>query len=202
MGGITGKDALVRGEYYMVTGEDPYHYGLTVRGDVAKALLVFYSTLAFGVDRDTFGAVERFDLNDRRYSPFYINSSGGMRICDMIRRTLVFEHEGELKILPVAPRRWLEAGKQIKVEDAGIHFGAVDLNIVSHADAGKILVDLRLHDERPDLLKKITVRVPHPSHELIRAVIVNGIRSKNFNTAEETIDLMPGASLYSIVVEY
>jgi hypothetical protein len=202
MGAITGKDASVRGEYYMVTGEDPYHYGLTARGDVAKAILVFYSTLAFGVDRDTFGAVERFDINDRRYSPLYTNSSGGMRICDMIRRTLVFDYDGELRTLPVAPRRWLESGKQIKVENLSTHFGAVDLNVVSHADAGQILVNLRLHDDRPEFLRKITIRVPHPSHAPIRDVLVNGICSKNFNAAEESISLKPGASSYNIVVEY
>ncbi len=202
MGGISGQNPLLHGERYMVTGEDPYHYGLTMRGEVAKAILVFYSTLAFGVDHDTLGAVERFDLYDRRYAPFFIDSSGGMRICGMIRRTLLFEREGNLTILPVAPRRWLEAGKQINVEGAVTYSGTVDFKIVSHVDSGRILIDLHLHNVRPDLLKTITLRIPHPLHAPIRGVVVNGSHSKAFNAAEETISLSPKASDYSIAVDY
>jgi hypothetical protein len=202
MGAITDQDPSLRGERYMVTGEDPYHYGLTVRGEVPKALLVFYSTLAFGVDHDTLGPVERFDLYDRRYAPFFIDSSGSMRICEMIRRTLLFEREGKLTILPVAPRRWLEAGKQIDVESAVTYSGTVDFKIVSHVDRGQIMIDLHLHTARPDFLTSLTLRIPHPAHTPIREVLVNGDRSNTFNVAQETISLNPAASDYRIVVNY
>jgi hypothetical protein len=57
--------------YYVTITEDVYHHAWVARGEVEKALLSFYSTLAFGVDKDTLGAIERFMLYDRRYSPFY-----------------------------------------------------------------------------------------------------------------------------------
>lgn len=202
MGGIYGRNPQLRGEHYMVIGEDPYHYALTMRGEVEKAILVLYSSLAFGVDHDTLGAVERFDLYDRRYTPLFINSSGSMRICNMIRRTLLFENEGNLTFLAVAPRRWLEAGKQIKIEGAVTHFGTVDFKAVSHVDTGRILVDIRLQIDRPDLLKTITLRIPHPLRAPIRKVIVNGSRSDGFNASKETISLSPGKSAYSIEVDY
>jgi hypothetical protein len=202
MGAISGINPLLQGEQYMVTGEDPYHYGLTVRGEAAKAILVFYSTLAFGVDHDTLGPVERFDLYDRRYAPFFIDSSGGMRISAMIRRTVLFERDGNLTILPVAPRRWLEAGKQIDVKGVVTYSGTVDFKVVSHVDRGQILVDVHLHVARPDLLKTLTVRIPHPLHAPIRQVVVNGSHSGTFQAAEETISLSPKGSDYHIAIDY
>ena len=202
MGYIPDQNPQLHGEYYMVTGEDPYHYALTARGEVEKALLVFYSTLAYGVDHETLGAVERFDLYDRRYAPFFIDSSGSMRICDMIRRTLLFERNRTLEILPVAPRRWLESGKQIEVKGAVTRFGSVDFSVNSHANAGRITVDLHLHNERPDQLRQIVLRIPNPNRAPIRSAEVNGSAFKDFNAAEETITLSPGVSDYKIAVQY
>ena len=118
--GLSGRchqdDKQNLGSYYVTITEDVYHHAWVERGEVEKALLSFYSTLAFGVDKEALGAIERFMLYDRRYAPFYMDSSGGMRICKMLRRTLLLEKESELRLLPAAPRRWLEQGKTIQVE--------------------------------------------------------------------------------------
>ena len=36
----------------------------------------------------------------------------------MIRRTLLLERNGELRLLAAIPRRWLETGKAVEMRDA------------------------------------------------------------------------------------
>jgi len=195
-------DSVVAGSYYMVTSEDIYHYGWVVRGEVEKALLTFYSTLAFGVDKDTLGAVERFSLYDRRYAPFFIDSSGGMRICDMIRRTLFLERDSELRLLAAVPRRWLEAGKKIVVENAPTYFGTMNLKVESQVEQQNIVADLDLQVERAGQLPKIRLRLPHPDRLSMKQVTVNGKPWPNYDAAAETINLMPTQKSYHVVAQF
>jgi hypothetical protein len=204
--GLCGRchadDPQLQGSYYMVTSEDIYHYGWAVRGEIEKALLSFYSALAFGVDKDTLGAIERLSLYDRRYSPFFIDSSGGMRIAGMIRRTLLLERNGELRLLAAVPRRWLDAGKTIEMRDAVAYFGKMDLKTESRIQEGKIVAELVLKKDRPDRLQRIRLRLPHPAKQRMRQVTVNGEPWKDFNPQQEVIELKPDVDRYQVVAEY
>jgi hypothetical protein len=186
----------------MVAPEDIYHYGWVVRGEHEKALLTFYSALAFGVDKDTLGAIERFSLYDRRYAPFFIDSSGAMRICGMIRRTLLLEKESELWLLSAAPRRWLQPGKEIEVLDAVTYFGNLNLRVKSRVDQGNIVAELVLRKDRPDRLRKILLRLPHPDKQRMKQVTLNGTPWKNFNAEQEVIELKPLENRYQILAQY
>ena len=204
--GLSGRchqdDKQNLGSYYVTITEDVYHHAWVVRGEVEKALLSFYSNLAFGVDKDTLGAIERFMLYDRRYSPFYMDSSGGMRICKMIRRTLLLERESELQLLPAAPRRWLEQGKSIQIEDMPTYFGSLSLRVVSHVQQQRIVVDLDLNLTSPSHLKKVRLRLPHPSRQPMRQIFIDGRPWGNGHTEAEAIwlDYLPRRQ--RIVVEY
>jgi len=204
--GLSGRchqqDARIQGSYYMVTTEDIYHYAWLVRGDVEKALLSFYSTLAFGVDKQTLGAIERFSLYDRRYSPFFIDSSGGMRICGMIRRVLLMERGSDLHVLSGAPRRWLEFGKQIEVRKAPTYFGSVDLTVKSAPDADHVRGELVFASNRQNGLKNILFRIPHPSRQSPRNVRVNGQTWKHLDPAKEIVVLPPGEKRYDLELDY
>ena len=167
-----------------------------------KALLSFYSTLAFGVDKEALGAIERFMLYDRRYAPFYMDSSGGMRICKMLRRTLLLEKDSEVRLLPAASRRWLEQGKTIQVQDMPTYFGSIDLAIKSQVSDQRIAVDLKLQLARPDRLKKISLRVPHPSRQRIKQVTLNGRPLTSFDAERETVELIPSPLKSEVVVHY
>jgi hypothetical protein len=173
-----------------------------MRGEVEKALLSFYSNLAFGVDKETLGAIERFMLYDRRYAPFYMDSSGGMRICKMVRRTLLLEKESGLQLLPAVPRRWLEHGKTIQIEDLPTYFGGIDLAVNSQVLQQRIAIDLRLQVARPDRLKKVSLRVPHPTKQRMKQVTLNGRPWTNFRADSETIQLNPAPRRCEIVVHY
>jgi len=190
------------GSYYVTITEDVCHYAWVVRGEVEKALLNLYSTLAFGVDKETLGAIERFMLYDRRYTPFFMDSSGGMRICKMLRRTLLLERDSGLQLLPVAPRRWLEQGKTIQIEGLPTYFGEIDLLVTSDVLQQKITAALELHLARPDRLKKISLRIPHPTKQRIKQVTLNGRPWTNFHAESEKIQLNPSLHHSEIVVHY
>jgi hypothetical protein len=204
--GLSGRchadDPHVRGSYYMVSSEDVYHYAWVTRGEVEKALLSFYSALAFGVDKDTLGAIERFSLYDRRYAPFFIDSSGGMRICQMIRRTLVLEKGSELRLLPGAPRHWLEAGKTIQLKDAPTYFGEVNLSVESQVQRKQIVADLKMHLDGPDRLKSVSLRIPHPTKQRMKQVTINSQPWTKFSSETEMIQMNPLQSRHEIVVQY
>ena len=204
--GLTGRchqdDKGNRGSYYVTLTEDVWHNAWVMRGEVEKALLSFYSNLAFGVDKETLGAIERFMLYDRRYAPFYMDSSGGMRICKMVRRTLLLEKESGLQLLPAVPRRWLEHGKTIQIEDLPTYFGGIDLAVNSQVLQQRIAIDLRLQVARPDRLKKVSLRVPHPTKQRMKQVTLNGRPWTNFRADSETIQLNPAPRRCEIVVHY
>ena len=171
-----------------------------LRGETEKALLAFYSTLGYGVDKDTLGAVERFSLDDQRYTPYYMDASGGSRIVGMIRQTLLLEADGVLHVLAGAPRRWLEAGKTIEVKNGVTYFGKLDLKVNSQVDQGKVLVDLTLRKTRPERLQLIRLRVPHPGRGRMKQVVVNGKKWDNFNSDKEVIELKPTENRNQIMV--
>jgi len=204
--GLSGRchqdDKRNLGSYYVSTTEDAFHGAWVKRGEVEKALLSFYSNLAFGVDKETLGAIERFMLYDRRYAPFYMDSSGGMHICKIVRRTLLLERESELHLLPAAPRRWLEQGKSIQIEDMPAYFGKIDLMVNSQVFQGRIAIDLKLQVARPDRLKKVSLRVPHPTKQRMKQVTLNGRPWTNFRADSETIQLNPPTHRAEIVVHY
>jgi hypothetical protein len=204
--GLSGRchqdDKQNLGSYYVTITEDVYHHAWVSRGEVEKALLSFYSTLAFGVDKEALGAIERFMLYDRRYAPFYMDASGGMRICKMLRRTLLLERESELRLLPSAPRRWLEQGKTIQVEDMPTYFGGIDLSMNSQVRQQRIAIRLKLQIARPDRLTKISLRVPHPTKKRMEQVTLNGRPWTNFHAEGEMIQLNPSPQSCEIVVHY
>jgi hypothetical protein len=204
--GLTGRchqdDKGNRGSYYVTITEDVWHNAWVQRGEVEKALLTFYSNLAFGVDKETLGAIERFMLHDRRYAPFFMDSSGGMRICNMIRRTLVLERGGELRLLPATPRRWLEVGKTIEVENVRTYFGSVGLRVDSQLARQRIVVDLDLEIAAPGRLQTVALRVPHPARLPMKQVTLDGRPWNDFRAESETIRFPAAAGRRQIVAEY
>jgi hypothetical protein len=205
--GLTGGlrkdgDELAPNAYYVDFSEDIWQRAWILRGEIEKSLLSFYSTLAFGLDKHTLGAVERFDLYDQRYAPFYMDASGGSRIIAMIRQTLLLEQDRVLHLLGGAPRRWLETGKEIAMLDAVTYFGKLDLKVDSHVDHGEITVELKLRKDRAERLREIELRVPHPQRRPMKAVTMNGRNWSQFNPQAEVIHLPPTEDQYRVIVRY
>ncbi len=205
--GLTGglrKDGDLRfpNAYYVDFSEDIWQRVWMLRGETEKALLAFYSTLAFGVDKETLGSVERFDLYDQRYSPFFMDASGSSRIVGMVRQTLLMEEGAVLHLLKGVPRRWLEDGKSIEVKDGRTYFGRIDLREESRADQGKILVNLSLQILHLERLREIQLRIPHPSKREIKQVLVNGKAWQQLDRAREVITITPVENQYAVEIQY
>lgn len=203
--GLTGRvyvDPIIQPSYYVVISEDVYHRAWLLRGEVSKALLSFYSILGFAVDKETLGSVERFCPLDRRYAPYYMDGSASSRICAMIRRTLLLEHDAVLHLLAGAPRRWLEAGKKIEVQDAVTYFGKLAFKVESRVDRRAIAAEVTLQRDRPERLTGIRLRLPHPARQKMTRVTVNGQAWGRFDRDAETIELQPGQPRYRIVAHY
>ena len=83
-------------------------FGENVHGDVNKLLLTFYSSLAYGMTRDTYSAVEFTDITEgfnENTLPHTYSNTQQMR---MLRMMFVKEEGGELWIAPGTPKAWLD----------------------------------------------------------------------------------------------
>lgn len=109
----------------------------------------------------------------------------------MIRRSFLLEKDSELRLLPATPRRWLQPGEEIVVRDAAPYFANLDLKVKSRADQGNIAVELVLRNDRPDQIRKIRLRLPHPDKQPMKQVMVNGTVSKKFDAEHEAVEPKP-----------
>jgi hypothetical protein len=170
-------------EQWKIDPDSPYWYcnfvelsydrDFLARGELEKALLVFYTNLAYGMSPDLYQTVERVDVADSNYAPWQPNSSANGRILAAIRRMVIDEQDeadGVLWLLRGCPRRWFAPGKSMAVRDAPTLFGKMALQTTSTADA--ITIDIDPPTERP--LKQLRIALRHPSRQKAREVTVNG----------------------------
>jgi hypothetical protein len=188
--------------FYVNFSEDIWHRGWLLRGETEKALLAFYSMLAYGVDKQTYATVERFHLSDDRYAPFFMDTSANARVCGLIRQALILEEYKVLHLLLGVPRRWLEDGKQIEIANGITTAAKLDLRVKSQLREGKILIDFTLANLPPEKIESVRLRVPHPARREMKKVLVNGQPSTRFNSEKEIIDLTPREGRTEMVVSY
>jgi hypothetical protein len=141
------------------------------RDDPERALVSFYGMLAQGFTRNTFICGEGCSLDsiDPGGRFFYCppNSAANAHFLSMLRYLLVQDLDTDddgkpdtLRLLFATPKRWLEEGKQIKVERAPTAFGPVSIIAKSSLSEGKVTaqVDLPTRNKAAKLL--LRARVP------------------------------------------
>jgi hypothetical protein len=158
--------------------------------------------LAYGVDKQTFGSVERFHLYDRRYAPFFMDTAGSSRIVGLIRQTLLFEEGRVIYLLVGVPRRWLEAGKEIQVKNGVTAFSRLNLRVRSEADQGRIECDLNISELQPGGAESVFLRLPHPERRAMQGVTWNGKSWPQFDVQNEIIQLKAVPGRHELVVTY
>jgi len=205
--GLTGGlqktgDAYGAEAFYVNFSEDIWHRSWLQRGEIEKALLAFYSMLAYGVDKETFGSVERFHLRDQRYTPFFMDTSGSSRIVGLISQTLLLEAGRTIYLLAGVPRRWLEAEKQIQVKNGTTLSSKLSLSVRSEADQGRIHCDLMVSQLRPGGAERIRLRMPHPTRRSIQRVLWNGKPCYEFDVLHEVVELNATPGHHEVVVVY
>jgi len=103
--------------------------------------------------------------------------------------------------LQATPRKWLEDGKRIEVEQAPTYYGKISMVIESRAASGKLLAEIEMPDRsRP---KALLVRFRHPEGKPIQSVTINGQAWLDFDIQKEWLRISnPSQRHYSIVSSY
>lgn len=166
-------------------------YGLLQRDRVREFLLLYYAHAAHLHTRGTWTVVECADLDRDRGEHWPYCAPGQMTIPNLTKWMLVWEdpHTQELWLGKAVPRRWLEDGKRLVVQNAPTAGGEIGLRIESHIEDGEILVELEL-PERFDL--PIVVRLRHPKEAALIGVQAEGAAGAQIDRGKETITLPRG----------
>ncbi|HTL30880.1 MAG TPA: hypothetical protein VL282_16740 [Tepidisphaeraceae bacterium] len=130
------------------------------RDEPDRALVSFYGKLAQGFTRDTFYDGEATSIVPTdpygRLISLPPNSTANASFMLQLRNLLVqdwdLDDDGRaetLRLLFATPRRWLEDGKQIKVNRAPTQFGDVSFVATSNLSKGNVTVELDLPKTAP-----------------------------------------------------
>lgn len=169
----------------------PNLYGFQIpyllRDEVKHFLRAFFNSFAVAFYPDTRMLTEHPAPTMADWSGDHYKTSDEAIFCYCLRLTLVYENKENLLLMPVVPRRWLEDGKQIEVEDAVTYFGLLSFKVQSNVCNGFIKMDLTPPTEKPP--KSVSVRFRHPEGLKIRRVQVNGKDWNNFDTEKELVKL-------------
>ncbi len=165
-----------------------YTYGYWMnclqRDEVKRVILGFYTSLAYGMSRDTYAGVETTIMSTGENAATLPHLYSGTHQLLLLRNMLLRECGDTLMLGQAIPRAWLEDGKEVRVEDAPTLFGDVGYSIKSHNGARKMTVRVDPPTKHPP--KAIHVRLRHPAGKPIQAVMVDGLESKDF-TADTVI---------------
>jgi hypothetical protein len=123
-------------------------------GEVRKVLLGFWSSMAYGMTRDTYSPVEvtLYKTGDNHLTlPHTYSCTQQLRL---LRYMLLREDGNNLEIAEGLPRAWLEPGKHVGVTEAPTMFGPVSYRIAA-ADSRKISI----HVDPPTRTTPDSVRI-------------------------------------------
>jgi hypothetical protein len=166
------------------------------RDDVNRALVSFYGMLAQGFTRNTFvcgegGSVTPLDEGGR-FMSLPPNSAANAHFLSMLRYMLVQDYDlnddgkpDTLRLCFATPKRWLEDGKTIKIEQAPTAFGPVSVKMDSHLSQGYVTAEVAL--PKRNAPNKILLRARLPDGWKITSVAVGS--DKLSRNEPDTVDL-------------
>jgi len=107
---------------------------------------------------------------------------------------------GRLWLSRAAPRAWLAQGQKIAVKNLPTHFGAVEYEIVSDAQHGRIKATVKLPSRK--MPNEVWLRLRHPQATPIKSVAVNGQPWARFDREKELVQLDGLQGTVRVLVEY
>jgi hypothetical protein len=169
-----------------------------LRDDPKAVINAFYSYMASAFSQTVFEPVEHRWTWGQYFGP---PSTDGAWF-ELYRNMLVREADDHTLFLGQAtPRKWLEDGKRILVENAPTYFGPVSFQIESHASSGTINANVTLQNALG--LSNLLLRLRHPDSKKIHSVTVNGANWTDIDKQKETIRITaPTRTTYSIQATY
>lgn len=111
------------------------------------------------------------------------------------RWMLYMEDGSTLRLLSTIPRKWMEDGKTIELQNVQSYFGALTVNVQSEINKGYIDAAIECNTDRKP--KEVTIRLPHPYGQ--KAIKVTG---GEYNADNETVTVKSFNGQANIRVEY
>jgi hypothetical protein len=165
-----------------------YTYGYWMnclqRDEVKRAILGLYGSMAYGMARGTYAAVECTAVRTGENYWTLPHTYSNTQQLRLLRNMLLREDGDKLWLGQAIPRPWLARGKRVAVTSAPTLFGPVTFSLNTAADGS-----MRVHLEPPtrSTPAEIVIRLRHPDHLKIRAV--NGGAAGQVQSAGETLRL-------------
>ncbi len=148
------------------------------RGLVKPFLKTYYTTVSALADRETYSFWEHL----YHASPHKTHEEGWFL---MQTRWMLYMEEGDtLRLMPGIPRRWLEDGKEIVLENLASYFGPLSIHIVSDLENLQIRATILCSSARKP--GTVILRIPHPGYEKAQDVS-GGI----YDPEKETVIIEP-----------
>jgi hypothetical protein len=120
-------------------------------------LSTYYNTFAALADRDTYTFWEHL----YKVSPHKTHEEAWFL---METRWMLYLEEGQaLKLFNTMPRKWMEQGKKVELNNVRSYFGPVTADVISQVDKGYITAKVTCTDARKP--KEVLLRIPHPDHK-------------------------------------
>ncbi len=152
-----------------------YTYGYWMncleRDDVERAILGLYGSLAFGMSRDTYAAVECTAIRTGENYWMLPHTYSNTQQLRLLRNLLVREDGDTLWLGQAIPRNWLAPGQHVAVNEAPTSFGPVSYRIETKAD-GTMRVELTPPTRTPP--KQLFLRLRHPQQGKIAGITLEG----------------------------
>jgi hypothetical protein len=132
------------------------HNWMQIRLGLVKPFLkTYYNTFSALADRETYTFWEhlyKVSVHKTHEEAWFL----------METRWMLWLEDGKtLRLLSGIPRKWMENGKSVKIENAASYFGPVSFSAESHLDQNYISAAVECTSERkPD---EVSLRLPHPA---------------------------------------
>jgi hypothetical protein len=159
------------------------------RGMVKPFLKTYYNTFSALADRETYTFWEHL----YHASPHKTHEEAWFL---METRWMLYLEEGSiLNLLKGIPRKWLEDGKSIKLENVVSYFGPFSLQVDSHVNEGYIVAKIHCDtNRRPSI---VSIRLPNPDSK--RPVKIEG---GNYNEKTESITITQFDGVATVRLEF
>ena len=178
-----------------------YTYGYWMnclrRDEVKRVILGLYASMAYGMSRDTYAAVECTAIRTGENYWTLPHTYSNTQQLRLLRNMLVREEGDRLWLGQAIPRAWLGRGKRVAVNEAPTLFGPVTFSITAQPDGS-----MRVHLAPParSAPSEIMVRLRHPERLRIASAEAEGVGRVKFTG--ETLRLERPANAMDINVRF
>lgn len=168
------------------------------RDEPKRAILGLYGSMAYGMSRDTYAAVECTAIRTGENMATLPHTYSNTVQVRLLRNMLLRESGDDLQIGFAVPRSWLAPGRRLAVREAPTRFGPASFSMEADADGSSIRVHL---DPPPGGVEgAIRVRLRHPDFQDIKAVHVAPQTELTFQ--QDVIELRRPSRSMDLVVRY